>query len=540
MAGRVSERPFPKVFYALFAHRFGGVMTLEQDGRSWKVFWKDGLIVDAESASPEDSLPRAMVAEGLLEPGQVGDLLRRMALEPTRKASEIFAAMKGLDPGSAIKAARAALVVRSRRVFGLPEAEYRCEDVAHERLDGGPVDPRWLMHRGLRLHYDAARLGKDLAPLEQYAIKLNAGHEETLAAFAFGDEERFVMAYLAKGYWSLPDLVEACLGLPPNIIHSLVYSLLACELLDVKPATSVPRLRKRAREETLNVGPAAAAALGKAQAAKAPARPAPSPSLPPPEAAAIREQILAKVALIDAGADHFQVLELPRNAPASEAKLAYFKLAKVFHPDRVSAMKLHDLQPVVEKTFGRITTAFNVLTDEAKRAEYIKVLAAGGEDAVKRREAENEAKALKILEAEDLFNQGEMALRRGNFAQAQELFKKAIEGNPDEAEHHAYFAWAQWQASPNKDATLAQAKQVLAKSLEINPQCAPAYYFLGHVYNHAQDYGRSIAQFQRALELRPGWTEAERELRVLEMRRQKGALSGPGKASASLNPFRKK
>ena len=134
-AGRVSERPFPKVFYALFAHRFGGTMTLEQDGRSWKVFWKDGLVVDAESASPEDSFPRAMVADGLMEVGQVGDLLRRMALEPTRKASEIFAAMKGLDEGAATKAARAALVVRARWVFGLPDAEYRCEEGEHTPVD---------------------------------------------------------------------------------------------------------------------------------------------------------------------------------------------------------------------------------------------------------------------------------------------------------------------------------------------------------------------------------------------------------------------
>jgi hypothetical protein len=122
----------------------------------------------------------------------------------------------------------------------LPDAEYRTDESPHQRMDGGPVDPRWLIHRGLRVHYDAARLGKDLAPLENYAIKLQPGHEDVLSTFAFGDEERFVMAYLAKGFWALPDLVEACLGLPVTIVHALVYTLLACELLDVKPGFDPP------------------------------------------------------------------------------------------------------------------------------------------------------------------------------------------------------------------------------------------------------------------------------------------------------------
>ena len=49
------------------------------------------------------------------------------------------------------------------------------------------------------------------------------------------------------------------------------------------------------------------------------------------------------------------------------------------------------------------------------------------------------------------------------------------------------------------------------------------YFYLGHIYNYQQDYPRALAQFQRALELRPNYVDAEREIRLLEMRRQKGA-----------------
>src|SRR5262249_24796959 len=46
------------------------------------------------------------------------------------------------------------------------------------------------------------------------------------------------------------DLVAACLTLPRESVLAVVYGLYAFDAVDVKPATSVPRLRKRPREAT--------------------------------------------------------------------------------------------------------------------------------------------------------------------------------------------------------------------------------------------------------------------------------------------------
>ena len=61
--------------------------------------------------------------------------------------------------------------------------------------------------------------------------------------------------------------------------------------------------------------------------------------------------------------DFYDVLGVGRNAPASEIKKAYRGLAKEFHPDRNA-----DAQ--AEKRFKEISEAYEVLSDQQKRATY--------------------------------------------------------------------------------------------------------------------------------------------------------------------------
>jgi curved DNA-binding protein CbpA len=299
---------------------------------------------------------------------------------------------------------------------------------------------------------------------------------------------------------------------------------------------SVPMTTLNGLPTVLPGGPAATAA-------SAPAKPAAAATAPPAAASPeVREQIMRKFRDVEAGVDHFKMLEVAPTATSADVKASYFKLAKTFHPDRLATLRLEELRPQVERVFGRISEAFSVIGDDAKRGEYKKILAAGGEEAVRRREEEDQAKAMKILGAEEHFRLGEMALRRSQFDVALEEFRLSIDGNPEESEHHAMYAWAMFMSAAEKDRALAPVKQVFAKALELNPRCVPAYFYLGHVYNYQQDYPRALAQFQRALDLRPGYLDAEREIRLLEMRRQKsgGTLAPGSKPASSLNPFRKK
>lgn len=61
--------------------------------------------------------------------------------------------------------------------------------------------------------------------------------------------------------------------------------------------------------------------------------------------------------------DYYEVLGVPKNADADTIKKAYFALAKKYHPD---ASK----EPDAQQKFAEISSAYDVLRDEQKRAKY--------------------------------------------------------------------------------------------------------------------------------------------------------------------------
>jgi molecular chaperone DnaJ len=62
--------------------------------------------------------------------------------------------------------------------------------------------------------------------------------------------------------------------------------------------------------------------------------------------------------------DHYEVLEVERQASASEIKAAYRRLALQYHPDR------NPDDPAAEEKFKEVSVAYAVLGDESKRAHY--------------------------------------------------------------------------------------------------------------------------------------------------------------------------
>ncbi len=65
-------------------------------------------------------------------------------------------------------------------------------------------------------------------------------------------------------------------------------------------------------------------------------------------------------------ADLYAELEVPRGADSSEIKKAYHRLSRMHHPDKVSVEQKEE----ATKKFQQITNAYEVLSDDEKRAFY--------------------------------------------------------------------------------------------------------------------------------------------------------------------------
>jgi tetratricopeptide (TPR) repeat protein len=76
-----------------------------------------------------------------------------------------------------------------------------------------------------------------------------------------------------------------------------------------------------------------------------------------------------------ARATHWEVLGIPWNAPQEAAKAAYVAKVKVFHPDRHAGKRLGSYRGRLERVFRSLTEARDVLTDERRRADYVRTSA---------------------------------------------------------------------------------------------------------------------------------------------------------------------
>ncbi|KRY01581.1 Mitochonrial uncharacterized protein [Trichinella pseudospiralis] len=62
--------------------------------------------------------------------------------------------------------------------------------------------------------------------------------------------------------------------------------------------------------------------------------------------------------------DYYEILGVPRNASAKDIKKAYYQLAKKYHPD------VNKNDPQAARKFQQVSEAYEVLSDENKKAQY--------------------------------------------------------------------------------------------------------------------------------------------------------------------------
>lgn len=136
--------------------------------------------------------------------------------------------------------------------------------------------------------------------------------------------------------------------------------------------------------------------------------------------------------------DYFQLLQLPQTASAAEIKRSFYRDSRIYHPDRI--FHLEDAEPKanIGAIYRRITEAYYVLRDDAKRKKYL-VDINGPERASKLRyteasEAELKAEAKKVVEEEfgttpkgrQLFKTALQEIERQQWSNAERNLKSAL------------------------------------------------------------------------------------------------------------------
>jgi hypothetical protein len=208
--------------------------------------------------------------------------------------------------------------------------------------------------------------------------------------------------------------------------------------------------------------------------------------------------------------DPLTVLGLPPEATAEAARAAYFRLSKLWHPDRLPA-DLAMFRDEVSTIFDHMTRAHRTLTESSARMTVARPRI-------------------------DAIREVEQAIARHDYDVAVEATRELT--SADDAEAHALAAWALSCAGDAPEATLRTALLALDRAVTLDRHCAPAYFFRGMLHKRLQNNMAAFKDFTRVVQLDPRHVDAQREIRVFEMRARRG--SGEHALDALVIAARKK
>ena len=115
---------------------------------------------------------------------------------------------------------------------------------------------------------------------------------------------------------------------------------------------------------------------------------------------------------------------------------------------------------------------------------------------------------------EQLYQQGNAAQKAGNFAEAERIFRRAIELDPNYA-----LAYNGLGTALGDQKKLDEAIAAFRKALELDPNYAFAYNNLGVALSKQKKWDEAIAAFQKALEIDPNFVLAQNNLREAQRMR---------------------
>lgn len=205
--------------------------------------------------------------------------------------------------------------------------------------------------------------------------------------------------------------------------------------------------------------------------------------------------------------NYFEVLGVKRDADASAVKIAYFKLAKNFHPDTVPPGAPDALAKAKADIFALVGEANRTLSDPKLKADYLAEVDSGtvGE----------KVDVAQILMAEELFQKGCILVKARKFPEAVKMLDDAIKANGEEPEFYAWRGFAKFFTIQDKSKAQIEANKDISHCTSRNPNVAASYYFLGFIAKQQGDLAAAKKHFKKCVDLDSKHIDAQRELRMM-------------------------
>jgi len=483
-SGSLDDVPLPALLHHLHGLRATGVLQLANGKKRKWIQLRDGYPTAVRSNLINECLGNLLVRRGRISQAAFAESRRRV--KPGRLQGEILVAMEILSEEEIAEALRAQADEKLFEAFGWRSGSYRFERGASlERGNSLGVErsPANLILRGVREYFPIELIEKYLcshsdcflapaeSPFYQFQeVDLDPKHEELLAS--------------VDGTRRLSEFLKA----DPELKRTL-YAILAFGLLELKGGSERTTAAPRPRRD---------------------AQPQPRPSA---EAEEVRARLTALADRMRKQS-YFEILGVDETTGEEQLRLAFQKRAAILHPDHYR--KTGDaVAQLASEVFAQLNSAYQTLADPRRRSEYVLSQRKGERDAERRRQSEQ------ALEAEAQFQEGQRLLAQRAYERALEAFGRALELYPQAGEYHSHYGWALHLCHPDQPDIASEAIEHVRRGIKLAGQRETSYLFMGRLCKTIGRVELAEKMFARAVQLEPGCVEALRELRLINLRRDK-------------------
>jgi curved DNA-binding protein CbpA len=482
MNGQLSEQPLAELIREISAKSVGGRLSLEHDRVKIVIYFEDGTLVYAAS-----NLRTLRLREYLKKTELVSetDLARFNDRLPDIELLKQLTAQKLLSTTAAdqLHTRQVTDVLRMALVWTNGTWELESRSRLNEQLNLKIDVDSLLLEAGRRMPADfiASRFRNDAEVITPRAEPLI--NDNLLPA------EAFLLSRLDQPM-PLRELV-AISGLGEAETLRLVYSLALTGLLQREHWKRV--LRDQPEQ-----------------------KPAPPPTPPEPEPQEEPEDVETFLERVRTAQTYYDVLGVSGEASAQTLKDLYYKLARLYHPDRFRKSEPAMLKKI-ESAFARITQAYETLRDDRLRATYNSKLQARRKaeqivQSAPKAPAPQQSQPVAAGTGEIQFKEGLTALELGQRKVALGLFASAASTAPMEPRYRAFYG----QMLAGNESTRRAAETELLAAVKLDPQNAEYRVMLAELYRDLGLKLRAKGEAERAVAADPDNRKARDLLRSLE------------------------
>jgi len=491
--GNISDTPLPKLISEINGMGITGRLSFDRGKINKQVFFKNGRPILVTSNILQEVLGRFLVRTGRITEEQYKTTLSK-AKGFGKLHGQVMIQENILTPEELDDALRAQSRFRLFSLFKWNDGDYKFfkESFYDERDEYTDLTIPDIILTGIRESYSLDRLISLLEPLRH--LYLFPGVENTWRTDNTFDEQQQWLLSLCDGTHTVGDILELS---PLDFLetHRVIYSAVTLNIITMKKASA----SEAPQQET-----PAAPKPGDVPLEKE----APTPKRVDTDFKELHTKLMTIYHQMRTK-NYFEILQVQKDAPESDIKKSYIKLAKKFHPDSFSPEEIAVVEKTVNKIFDIVSQAHRVLSDEKQRQEYIDSLVAP--EKVKDAEQTHN-----IMTAELQFQKGTVFLKKRDYKNAYESFAWSVKLMPDEGEYLAYLGWSLFLVSEDKTGpNSVQAIKYLKKAASLNPSIETPFLFLGTIYKVQGLKDVSILNFKKALDINPESLEARRELTAL-------------------------